>query len=135
MHQRHLGSVAGAMEHALAEEGAGEAHAVKSSDEFLLFVYLDAVAMAALMQLAIELADAAGNPGAAASRLGSRATPDHRLKIAIDRYRETVGPHRAREPARHMEPVERDDAALLGLDPIKRVVIRALGHRKDAAGI
>src|SRR5687768_13450815 len=124
MHQRHLGSVAGAMEHALAEEGAGEAHAIKSSDEFILFVYLDAVAMAALVQLAIELADAAVDPGAPASRLGSRATRDHRLEIAIERYRETVGAHGAREPARHMETVERNDAALLGLNPIKRVVVR-----------
>ena len=96
MHQRHLGSVAGVMEHALPEESAGETDAVKAANEFILLVYLDAVAMAALVQLAIQITDAAIDPGATTFRLGSCTTCDHSVEIAINGYRETVGPHRAR---------------------------------------
>jgi len=35
----------------------------------------------------------------------------------------------------HMYAVERQDAAPLGLDPIERIVLGALSHGKDAAGI
>ena len=53
MHQGDLGGVAGAMEHALAEEGAAEAHAVKPADQLAAVIDLDGVAMADVVKLAI----------------------------------------------------------------------------------
>jgi hypothetical protein len=53
----------------------------------------------------------------------------------VDADAELVGAHRARKPARHMKGIERNDAALLRLDPIERRIVGALRHRKDAAGI
>src|SRR5207253_6239396 len=58
VHQRHLGGVAGAVEHALAKEGAAERDPIKAADQFLALVGLNAVAMPALVELAIEVADA-----------------------------------------------------------------------------
>ena len=46
MHQRHLRGVAGAVEHALAEEGAAEADAVEPADEVAILPDLDAVGSA-----------------------------------------------------------------------------------------
>src|SRR5262249_12241930 len=56
MHERHLGGVARAMEHAFAKERAAEAHPVEPTNEALILIDLDAVAMAALVELAIERA-------------------------------------------------------------------------------
>ena len=44
MHQRDLRGVAGAVKHALAEEGAAEADAVESADQIVVLPDLDAVA-------------------------------------------------------------------------------------------
>ena len=48
MHQRDLGGVARAVEHALAEEGAAERDAVEPADQLVAVIDLDGVAMAAL---------------------------------------------------------------------------------------
>ena len=45
MHQRHLGGVAGAMKHALAEKRAAEADAVQAADQVVILPDLDAVAV------------------------------------------------------------------------------------------
>ena len=71
MHQRDLRGVARAVEHALAEEGAAERDAVKPADQLALEIDLDAVAVPALVQLAIEAADALVDPGARPARRGS----------------------------------------------------------------
>ena len=55
MHERDLGGVARAVEHALAEEGAAEADAVEPADQRVAVVDLDRVAMADVEQVAIEL--------------------------------------------------------------------------------
>ena len=36
---------------------------------------------------------------------------------------------------RHAKPIERDDAAHVGLDPIERRIVGIFGHREYAAGI
>src|SRR5262249_58751686 len=95
----------------------------------------EAVAMAALVELAIQHADARIDPGARAAGAGSGAALEHRVEVAIDGDRETVGAHGAREAARHVKALERDDAAHLRLEPIERRILRALRHGKDAAGI
>ena len=71
-----------------------------------------------------------GRPG-----LRLRAAIDHAVEIAVDGHLELVGADGAGEPRRHIEAVERDDSAQVGLDPVERGVLRALRHREDAAGI
>ncbi len=87
MHQRDLRGIARAMEHALAEERAPEAHAVKPADQRVAVIDLDGVAMADVEQPAIELADRRVDPGARALRAGLRAAVDHGGEIAVARRR------------------------------------------------
>ncbi len=84
MHQRDFRGVTRAMEHALAEESAAERDTVKSSHQIVVEINLDAVAMPALIQLAIERADALVDPGARPSRLRLCAAVDHPVEIAVD---------------------------------------------------
>ena len=56
-------------------------------------------------------------------------------KLRVDLHLEAAAADGAGKPPRHMHAVERQDAAPLRLDPIERVVLGALGHGKDAAGI
>jgi hypothetical protein len=51
--QRNLARVARAREHALAEEGAAEMHAVKTAGEFSVLPHLDRVAMTEREQLPV----------------------------------------------------------------------------------
>src|SRR5229473_943328 len=83
MHQRDFRGIAGAVEHALAEEGAAEAHPVKPADQGIFVIDLDGVAMADIVELAIKGADAPIDPGprTARSRLG--AAFDDALEIAV----------------------------------------------------
>ena len=87
MHERDLGSVARAMEHALAEERAAEADAVEAADQFVVLIDLDAVAMAEVVELAIERADARVDPGAGAAGLRLGAAVEHGIEVAVDRDR------------------------------------------------
>ena len=135
MHERDLGSVARAVEHAFAEERAAERDAVKAADEGFALVDFEAVAMAALVELAIEHADARIDPGARAAGAGLGAALEHRVEVAVDGDGETVGAHGAGEAARHVKAIERDDAAHLRLEPIERRILGALRHGKDATGI
>src|SRR6185437_4352473 len=112
-----------AMEHALAEESAAEAHAVEPADERVPVIGLHRVAVPDAIEAEIEVADTPVDPGASASGLGLGAAVDHRLEVAVAHDRELLGAHRAGEPARDVESVERDDAALLGLDPVERRVL------------
>ena len=59
------------MEHALAEKGAAERHAVEPAHQFLAVIDLDGVAMTVLEQAAIDFSDAAVDPGAGAVGLAS----------------------------------------------------------------
>src|SRR5437899_5616437 len=77
MHQRDLRGVARAVEHALAEESAAERDAVETADERVAVIDLDAVAMAAVVELAIEHADARVDPGARTPGLRFRAAVEH----------------------------------------------------------
>ena len=64
-----------------------------------------------------------------------RAAVEHCIKIAVDPHGEPAGTHRARQPGRYVEAIERNDAAPLRLDPVKRRIVSAFGHGEDAAGI
>ena len=135
MHQRHLRGVARAVEHALAEERAAEADAVEPAGQLAVLVGLDAVAMADVVELLVERADARVDPGARPAGLRLGAAVEHAVEVAVDRDAEAVRADGAGEPRRDVEGVQRNDAALLRLDPIKRRVLGAFRHREDAAGV
>ena len=135
MHQRHLRGVARAVEHALAEECPAQAHAVEAPGQDAVLVGFDAVAMPNVIELLIERADARVDPGARPARLRLGAAIEHALEVAVDRDAEAVRAHGAGEPGGDVEGFQRDDAALLRLDPIERRVLGAFRHREDAAGI
>src|SRR5581483_6745285 len=96
---------------------------------------LDAVAVAEPMQRGIEVADAAVDPGVLTAHARRSAAVDHLRKGAVDGHDETVGAYGAREPRADVKTLERNDAALLRLDPEQRRVIGAFRHRKDPAGV
>src|SRR6266851_3861629 len=135
MDERDLGGVACPMKHAVPEEGAADTDAIESTHQFGPVIDLDGMAVTDPIEPAIEIADAPVDPGARAPGLRFRAAVDHGLEVAIGRHREALGAYRAGEPGGHVEPVERDDAALLRLDPIEGRILGALRHRKNAAGI
>src|SRR5258708_4032801 len=135
MHQRDCRGVAGAMEHALAEEGAAEAYPVKPAAQRIFVMDLDGVAMADIVELAIKRADAPIDPGprTARSRLG--AAFDASLEIAVANDGERLCPNGAGKSRRNMKAIERNDAAQLRFDPIERRIVGVLSHRKNPARI
>src|SRR5262249_29961764 len=90
MHQRYLGRITDAMEHALAEERAPERDSVEASHQIVVEIDLDAVTVPPLVQLAIERADALIDPRAWTPNLWLRATVDHAVEVAIDGDRELI---------------------------------------------
>ncbi len=59
------------------------------------------------------------------------AAGDHRGEGAVDVTSNVAGQHRTAQPARQMEAVERQDAALLRVEPVQPVpaAVSAIGNR------
>src|ERR1700761_917001 len=83
MDQRNLRCVAPEMEHALAEKRAAEADAIEAADQFVAVIDFNGMAIAALVKLAVEIADADIDPGPRASRPRFGAALDHGIEIAV----------------------------------------------------
>ena len=128
MHERDLRGVAGAMKHALAEEGAAQAHPVETADQRLALIGLDRMGMAGGEQFAIEPHDLVVDPGLLTLGAGAH----DRFERAVGDHPKSIRPHRLGEAARDDEPVERENSALLRLDPEQVLGVAAFGHRKDA---
>src|SRR5262245_13560618 len=111
MHQRDLRRIAGAVEHALAEEGAAQADPGKAAHQGVAVIDFDSVAVADIVELAIQGADAAIDPGPGAARSGLGAAVDDRLKIAVADDFEPLRADGAGESRGNMKAVERNDAA------------------------
>ncbi len=133
--ERHLAGVALGGEHALAEEGAVQRHAVEAADQLAVRPRLDRVAVAGVEQVAVERPDLAVDPGGAAAGPRGGAAVDHALEVGVDPHLEHALADGARQALGHVHLVEQQDAALLRLDPVERRIVGALGHREDAAGI
>jgi hypothetical protein len=87
------------------------------------------------MQFQIQAFDRSADPGLR-PLLGRRRTGfDHRFEGRIDADLEGVGPHRARQAARDMEPLQRNDPAPPRVDQIQVLVVARVRHRKDATGV
>src|SRR5262249_35158977 len=105
------------MKHAFAEKGATEADAVKAADQGFILVNFDGMTIATFVEPAIEVADAAVDPGAAPSRLRLGTAVDHSVEVPVNDHREGGGTDRACQPAGEMKPIQRDDPAPPRLSP------------------
>src|SRR5262245_17642014 len=81
VNERHLAGVALQREHALAEEGAVEGHAVEASDQLAPGPGLDRVAVPRLEKIAVERPDLGVDPGGAPARSRRRTARDHALEV------------------------------------------------------
>ena len=133
--ERHLAGVARSREHALAEVGPVQRHAVEPADQPPAGPGLHRVAVARLEQVAIEPPDLAVDPGGAPAGPGRRAAVDHALEVAVDPDLVDALADGACKPSRHVHLVQQQDAALLRLDPVERGVLGAFRHREDAARV
>src|SRR6185437_1935907 len=117
MHQRRLARIAGAAVHALAEERAAQRHAIEAADQHAVAPALDAMREARAEELGIERDDLLIDPrlGPLRRRLGAAA--HHRFEGAVAAHLEEVAAHGAPQSLREMEGIERQDAALLRIDP------------------
>src|ERR1700761_8443892 len=107
------------MKHALAKERPAEADAIKAADQRLAIINLDAMAVAALVELAIEIADTDVDPGPAAARHRFGTAIDDCVEIAIGDHLEPVRANGAGKTIRNVKTIERNNAAPFGFYPIK----------------
>ena len=126
--ERHLGRVRGRREHALAEEGAGQADAVKAADQLPILPRLDRMGGPAGVEIEIALLDAVVDPRLAA--LG--AAPDHVGEGAVAGDGEAARAQGLAQGAGEMEAVGRQDRPSARLDPIDFRGIAAVRHREHA---
>jgi len=133
--ERDFRRVALEVKHALAEKRAAERNAVEAAHEFSVAPGFDGVAMAAAEKFAVEPPDALVDPGLAPAGRGGGASVDDRVEVAVGVNLEAIGTNGARKPAGDVKTLDRHDPAPLRVDPIEARVLRALGHREDAAGI
>jgi len=83
--QRHLRRIAGAAEHALAEEGAPELHTIKASDELAAQAHFDRMGVTRLVERKHRPLELTVDPGLLAVRAGG----DDRCKILVVGHVET----------------------------------------------
>ena len=84
--------------------------------------------MAELMQFAEQPLDLRVDPGVVAAGRGGGAAGDGAGEIVVHRDGEGVRQHGAGQPARQMEPVQRQDAAVLRVQPVQPLAATRLGH-------
>ena len=135
MHQRDLAGVGDPAEHALAEKRRAERDPVKPADQLAIVPALDAVRRPAGEQRGVEAHDLLVDPGRRAGFAGLGAAPHHRLESGVATHREDAPPQYAPQAARHVQAVERQDAATFRIDPEQLRIIGRLRHRKNAGCI
>ena len=130
--ERHLGGVAPAAEHALAEKGRAEADAVKPADEHIILPAFDRMGVAAPMEIGIGRFDLRVDPGIRpfGGRFGTAGDDGGERLVRGDG--ETIRPDRLGQRARQAELVERQHAALLRLHPENFGRGAAVRHREHA---
>ena len=135
MNQRHLAGIALAREHRLAEKGPTEPDAIEPADQTPMSPGFDRVAAAEPVELRVQRADAAIDPGVRPpERLGGAAVDDL-AEFRVDPDLVGGAADRLAQAATDMELIEGKHPAHLRLHPIEGAVLGALGHREDAGGI
>ena len=129
--QRHLRRIRSKREHALAEEGAAEPHAVEAADKFLILPAFDRMGVTESVEQIVALLDLAVDPGFLALRAIVHDGGEH----LIVSYGEGARPDRLAKRAGHAEAVEGDDRAAARLHPEDLVGVATVRHRKHADGV
>src|SRR5580704_9058433 len=93
------------------------------------------MAIAALVELAIQLVNAGIDPGAATSRHRLGAAVDDCVEVAIDGHGEIVGAHGTRQAGGNVKTVQRNNSALFRFYPIECWIVGTFRHREYPAGI
>ena len=93
------------------------------------------MAVTHIEQLGVKLTDAPVDPGGAPPCARGSAALDYALIGAVDPDLEPVLLDDPGETPGDMHAFQGQNAAPLRLNPIKRWIVRAFGHRKNAAGI
>ena len=88
--------------------------------------------MAHAEQISVKGPDPRVDPGIAATLAGAGAAGDHSIKSCVRADVVDVLPNAAGETPRHMEAVQRDDAADIRIDPEQSRIVGTFGHGKDA---
>ena len=117
MHQGDLGGVGTPAEHALAKERAAERNAVKAADQFATGPGLDAMGMAAAVQIHEKILNFVIYPGGPAPRGGRGAGRHDSFESAVDDDLVSLPAHGAAQAAGEVKAVEGQNAALFGIDP------------------
>lgn len=133
--QRNLGSIARAAHHAFAEERAAERQAVQAADQIIAVPAFDRMRKAHVMQPAEHLGDRAVDPGFGAVGRGLAAQGQHVAKCLIGGHAIAILRQHFAQRVRQPEPVERQHRAPFWFDPINRLGVAVIGHRKNAHGI
>ena len=133
--QRHLGRVVHPAEHAFAAEHAGEAHAIEPANQPSVRPGLDRMGVSDRVQLAVAFADAPADPAFLRIRARRGAGVDHRIERGVARHREAPAPQRARQRARQVEPVERQDRPHAWLHPEHLGIVATVRHRENSRAI
>jgi len=130
MRERDLGCIARAAEHALAEKGRAQPHAIQPANYLAVLPGLDRMRIAAPVELGISDLDIGIDPGIRTTRGRLRAMRDDFAEGAVDGDGIAIRPDRLGKRVRKMESVERQHTALLGFDPKDIVGIARARHRE-----
>src|SRR5229473_2757526 len=117
MDEGHFARIGDPAEHALAEKRGAELDAVKSARENAIGPAFDAMGRAATEERGVEADDLFVDPGL--RPLGRRlcAAAHDRLECAVAGDDEGAAANGPAQPARDVEPLERQDAAAHRIDP------------------
>ena len=136
VHECHLAGIGDAGEHALAEEDGTDPHAIEAAHELAVLPAFDAVAETGAMQLRVERLRMRPLIQVALRPAGPRgAGRNHGSEVGVDADLERMPLHRLAQRMRYAQTLEGDDPALVGLNPVERVVFGAFRHREDPGGI
>jgi len=116
MHERDLGRVIGAAEHALAEKGAADRDAIKPADQPVAVPAFDGMGVALPVKRAIEIDDRRVDPGVRPVRMRLAARLDDAREGGVERDAERVLQDAALQASGNVEGVERQQAAALRID-------------------
>jgi len=126
-----LRGVGPAAEHALAEEGAAELHAIESADQLFVLPDFNRMRMARGVKRKHGFLELGIDPRLFAISAGG----DHGRKIAVVTDAEPAQAERSPERARQVKSFDRNDRPVPRLDPEQLIRIAAVRHRENARGI
>jgi len=133
--QRHLRRIGPAGEHAFAEEGSPQRHAIQAADQFVALPAFHRMGKAQIVEIAVGRLDLAVDPCRWPVVGHLRAFGDHARKVRVHRHPELFPPHGLGQRMRKMKAAQRQYRPLLWLHPVDFLRIPVVGHREHADGV